>query len=98
MVAIKLESIVILGRMFRTIKILGRMFRLFVLFETFYPKLQCSLVLLLPQVNTSTASVWPQTKLGKGSLLLISCDLTHEHDTYFFNISQIIYPIIIFHL
>ena len=29
-------------------------------------------------------------------LTIISCDLTHERDTYFFNISHIIYPAIIY--
>ena len=29
-------------------------------------------------------------------LTIISCDLTHERDTYFLNISHIIYPIIIY--
>ena len=29
-------------------------------------------------------------------LTVISYDLTHEHDTYFLNISKIIYPIIVY--
>ena len=29
-------------------------------------------------------------------LTIISCDLTHERDTYFLNISHIIFPIIIY--
>ena len=31
-------------------------------------------------------------------LTIISCDLTHERDTYFVNISYIIYPTIIYFL
>ena len=63
--------------------------------DRFTQNYNAHLVLLLPQVNALTAYLRPPNQTWQ-RLTIISCDLTHECDTYFLKISHIIYPVVIY--